>query len=112
MNKIITWNKYELFELFADLEKAEKMLAEFSGGYSGKFYSAEEFHKALEEEVYDLRHQNVPDFSQICLWFAPTSVWDDFVGIDGMDLANRIYKRAEKWNDDNIKPAISRGLNK
>ena len=110
MEKIETWKKYELFELFEDLEKAEKLLAEFIGGYSGKFNSAEEFYKALEEEVYDLKHQNIPDFNQICLWFAPTSVWDDFVKTDGIELANRIYERAGKWNADNIKPAANSGL--
>lgn len=99
MDKIDIWKKYELFELFEDLESAEKMLAEFSGGYSGKFLSAEEFCKVFEEEVYDLRNQNVPYFNQICLWFAPTSVWDDFVGISGMELANRIYERAYKWDN-------------
>ena len=100
MNKIDIWKKYELFELFDDLESAEKMLAEFSGGYSGKFLFAEEFCIAFKEEVADLIHQNVPDFNQICLWFAPTSIWDDFVGINGMELGNRIYERANKWNNE------------
>jgi hypothetical protein len=102
MNKIEIWKKYELFELFEDLESAEKMLAEYSDGYSGKFLSAEAFCKAFKEEVYDLRHQNVPDFNKICSWFAPTSVWDDFVGISGMELANRIYDRANKWNNKEL----------
>lgn len=102
MNKIDIWKKYELFELFEDLESAQKILAEFSSGYSRKFLSAEEFCKAFEEVVYDLRHQNFPDFNQICLWFAPTSVWDDFVGINGMELGNRIYERANRWNNKEL----------
>jgi len=103
MAKIETWQKFELFDLFEDLEKAEKMLAEFSGGYSGIFFSAEEFYKVFQEELYELKHQNVPNFNQICLWFAPTSVWDDFVGMSGLELANRIYERAYNWDKSNNK---------
>ncbi len=98
MNKIDTWNKYELHELFNDLEQAGKILSEIKGGYSGIFISAEQFYETLKEEIYDLKHQNVPDFSQICSWFAPTSTWDDFVGMEGNELANRILERANNWN--------------
>ena len=94
MNKIEKWHKYKLFELFSDLEQAEKILAKIKGGYSGTFTSTEQFYRALKEEVYDLKHQNVPDFRQICLWFAPTSTWDDFVGMEGIELSNRIYESA------------------
>ncbi|PKP19221.1 MAG: hypothetical protein CVU07_00320 [Bacteroidetes bacterium HGW-Bacteroidetes-23] len=103
MNKIETWKKYELFELFNDLEKAEKLLAQFNGGYSEVFFTAEDFHKSLVEEINEKKYENVPDFRQICMWFAPTSVWDDFVGVDGMELANQIYERAYKWDNKNDK---------
>jgi len=99
MSKMEVWKKYELFELFNDLDDAKKILAEIQGGYSGNFLSAEDFCKSFEEELYDLNHQNVPDFRQICLWFAPTSAWDDFVGFNGMELANRILERASRWDD-------------
>jgi hypothetical protein len=98
MNKFEVWKKYELFELFNDLDTAQEILAKIHGGYSGNFISAEAFRKAFEEELYDLKHQNVPDFQQIYLWFAPTSAWDDFVGSEGMELANRILERADRWN--------------
>ena len=98
MNKIEVWKKYELFELFDDLETAQKILSKIQHGYSGRFISAEHFFQALEEELYDLKHQNIPDFQQICVWFAPTSAWDDFVGANGMELANQIFERATKWN--------------
>ena len=102
MNKIEVWKKYELFELFNDLDTAQKILSEIQGGYSGKFISAEDFCKAFEEELDDLKHQNVPDFRQICIWFAPTSAWDDFVGFEGMKLANRILGRADRWNKTHL----------
>jgi hypothetical protein len=98
MNKIEVWNKYELFDLFIDLDTAQRILAEIRDGHSGNFLSAEDFCKAFEEELNELKHDNVPDFRQICLWFTPTSAWDNFVGYKGMDLANRILDRANRWN--------------
>jgi len=101
-SKVETWKKFNLFELFNDLDKAEKILSELSGGYSGRFKDSEEFYKEFVEELNDLKYQNVPDFERICIWFAPTSAWDDFVGTNGMELANRIYDRANKWNKANF----------
>lgn len=103
MNKVDTWKKYEIFDLFSDLEQVEIILSKLKGGFSNNFNSVEEFYNVFVEELYDLKGQNVPDFGQICIWFAPTSTWDDFVGIDGMALANRIYERAERWNKNNLK---------
>ena len=102
MNKVDTWKKHEMFDLFSDLEQAEIILSKLNVGSSNKFNSVEEFHNVFAEELYDLKRQNVPDFGQICIWFAPTSTWDDFVGIEGMTLANRIYERAERWNKNNL----------
>ncbi|MBF04811.1 MAG: hypothetical protein CMP76_16135 [Flavobacterium sp.] len=102
MDKVGIWKKYEMFDLFKDLEQAEEVLSKLTGGSSNNFNSVEDFYNAFVEELYDLKGQNVPNFEQICLWFAPTSAWDDFVGLDGMELANRIYERAEKWNKNNL----------
>ena len=101
MNKIDIWKKYEMLDLFNDLEQAEEILSTLTGGYSSKFNSVEDFLNEFVEELYDLKSQNVPDFEQICMWFAPTSTWDDFVGINGIELANRIYERAKRWNENN-----------
>ena len=101
LSKSEEWKKFELFELFDDLDSALKLVSEYSGGYSGVFLSAEEFHKAFLEELYDLKHQNVPDFENICVWFAPTFAWDDFVGMEGIELGNRIFKRAYKFHNSN-----------
>ncbi|HKX86019.1 MAG TPA: hypothetical protein VJL37_05070 [Flavobacterium sp.] len=110
MNKIEIWKKYELIDLFQDLEQAEKILSKLTGGSSNNFNSVEDFYNVFVEELYELKGENVPDFEQICIWFAPTSTWDDFVGLEGLELANRICERARKWNEDNIKPAVNSGL--
>ena len=100
MDKVEIWKKYEILDLFKDLEKAKEILSQLTGGSSNSFNSVEDFYNAFVEELYDLKDQNVPDFEQICIWFAPTSAWDDFVGLDGMEIANRIFERAEKWNNN------------
>ena len=97
LSKAEFWKKYELFQLIGDLHSAEKLLSEFNGGYSTKFSSAEEFHKALVEEIYNVESDNVVDLTQIWLWFAPTSEWDSFAGIAGLELGNRIFKTADYW---------------
>ena len=101
LTKIEEWKKFELFELFNDLDIALKILADYTGGYSGVFLSAEEFHKAFSEELIDLKYQNVPDFENICVWFAPTTAWDDFVGMEGIELGSRIFNRAYKYYKTN-----------
>jgi len=68
-SKIETWKKFELFELFNDLDKAEKILTELIVGNSGNSVDMKEFHKEFVEELSDLKHQNVPDFERICIWF-------------------------------------------
>ncbi|WP_452227601.1 hypothetical protein [Lacinutrix sp. MEBiC02404] len=97
LSKIEYWKKWELFELISDLHLAEKMLSEYSGGYSGNFSSAEEFHKALVEEIYNVEFDNVADFTQIWYWFAPTCEWDDFTGMESIELGNRIFNRVNNW---------------
>ena len=102
MNKIDLWKKYQLFELFEDLESAREILTGIENGSSSIFPSAKDFYKAYYEELYDLRHQNVPDFKQICIWFAPNSIWNNFVGIREVELENRIFERATKWNKNEL----------
>jgi hypothetical protein len=97
LSKVEFWEKYEFFELIADLHLAEKLLSEFKGGYCRKFDSAEDFHKALIEGIFDVEFDNVPDFTQIWNWFAPTCEWDSFAGIEGFELGNRIFMRTDYW---------------
>jgi len=76
-----------LFEL---LDKAEKLAGEFSGGYSYKFDSADDFHQELQIAIQKLKDGDNTQLAAIYLLFLPTSDWDTFVGRDGMDLANEI----------------------
>ena len=96
--KIEEWKNFELFDLFKDLEQAEHILSNLT---IQKPESVEKFYKDFIEELYDVKNQNVPNFKQICIWFASTSTWNKFVGEDGIKLGNRIFKRADKWNKVN-----------
>lgn len=101
LSKVDYWTKWEFFDLLEDLHKAEKLLANFRGGYSGKFLSAESFHKALIEAIDDIEEGNQIDLTRFYYWFAPTCEWDDFVGLEGEELGNRIFERVNKWKISN-----------
>ncbi|WP_090261293.1 hypothetical protein [Roseivirga pacifica] len=87
--------------LISDLKKAEKILSEYSGGYSGKHSSAEEFHTDLVDRIKKLENGNENVIEDLWIWFAPTCQWDDFVG--EIDLGERIFQRLNK-----IKNKVSR----
>lgn len=72
------------------LDKAEHLSRQFSGGYSGQFLSAEEFHASLAVSITKLKSGDNSQLGNLNLWFLPTSCWDDFVGSEGKELANQI----------------------
>ena len=77
--------------LIADLKKAEKILSECSGGNSGKYFSAEEFHKDLVDRIEKLENGDYTVVDDLWIWFAPTCQWDDFVG--DVELAEIIFQK-------------------
>ena len=83
-------------KLIVDLDKAEKIVSEYSGGYSGEFIGAEEFHEALRKHIQKLKKGDTSVLNDLWVWFAPTCQWDDFVGNEGIDLGNRIFERLNK----------------
>jgi hypothetical protein len=72
------------------LDKAEKMASEYEGGYSGEFLCAKEFHKALFESISKLKTGDTTQLDKLYIWFLPTYCWDDFIGKEGLNLANEI----------------------
>jgi len=89
-------NNNQIDKLIIDLESAEELLSEFSGGYSGKFLSAEEFHSALCDRIEKLKSNDFNVLDDLWIWFAPTCQWDDFVGLDGLELGNKIYEQIDR----------------
>ena len=82
------------------LDKAGHLAGQFSGGYSGQFLSAEEFHSALIDSITKLKNGDNLQLYKLNIWFLPTSCWDDFVGRDGQDLANQISDLLVKMTND------------
>lgn len=83
-------------QLILLLERAVQLSAEFSGGYSANFLSAEEFHATLAKTVQRIKENHITELEKIYTWFIPASAWDDFVDIDGLDLGNEIFELVTK----------------
>ncbi len=79
-----------LNSLIALLDQAEHLAGQFSGGYSGPFSSAEEFHTALADSISRLKSGDISQLQTLNVWFLPTACWDEFTGNDGQELANKI----------------------
>lgn len=80
--------------LISDLKKAEIILSQYSGGYSGEHLSAEEFHKDLVDRISKLEKGDESVIEDLWILFAPTCQWDDFVG--NIDLGERIFQRLNR----------------
>ncbi|MCC6838681.1 MAG: hypothetical protein IT230_00835 [Flavobacteriales bacterium] len=88
----------DLNTLLVDLDTAVHLSAHFTGGYSGEYLSAEDFHKDLSEAVVKLKAGDTSVMERLLWWFAPTCEWDDFITEGGVDLGNRIYSSLLKLN--------------
>lgn len=84
-------DKAKLEQLYLQLDKAEELARQFSGGYSDHFFSAEEFHAALASSIAKLKSGDTEQLNYLLLWFAPSYDWDDFMHHDGQEIANKIF---------------------
>lgn len=87
----MTLDNLKFERLIKLLDEAEKLAGQFSGGHSNNFLSAQEFHIALTDSINKLKSGDNDQLNYLCLWFAPTCDWDDFIHQDGENLANEIY---------------------
>ncbi|MBQ4912836.1 hypothetical protein J8L85_00205 [Maribacter sp. MMG018] len=100
---LLAWKRLTTKSLFPTkkrlvrlLEKAEKMVSKYEGGYSGEYLSAQEFHKDLKTAIVDYKNGDDSRLDQLYIWFAPTCQWDDFVGKEGESIANEIFEIVSK----------------
>ena len=84
-------------ELLVELKKAQKLASQFTGGYSERFFDAEEFAHALDATIIKLEGGDIGVLENLSLWFLPTSDWDDLIKIDGFELGQRISELIEKY---------------
>ena len=94
-------------QLLQLLEEAERLSAEYTGGYSNRFLSAEEFHAALSDSIARLKAGDTSQLQRLRLWFAPTCDWDDLVGKEGIALANTISELLDQLEKTITKPNIN-----
>ena len=90
-NKTFYPKKTRLLNL---LDKAEIILSKYEGGYSGEYLSAKEFHKDFKKTILEYRNGDNSKIDLFYIWFAPTCHWDDFVGYEDSDIANKIFDYA------------------
>jgi len=83
--------------LIGNLKKACEVASQYSGGYSGEFLDAQEFHQALVEAVIAFENGDISQVKSLWVWFAPTAVWDDFVGMEGIELGNSIFSQLQNY---------------
>ena len=84
-------------ELLAQLKMAHALASEFTGGYSERFMSAEEFADALGKAISELESGNTAVIDDLSLWFLPTSDWDDFVKLEGLEMGQRVSDLLEVY---------------
>jgi hypothetical protein len=66
LSKIEYWKKWEFFELFDDLHKAEKLL---NSGQFNENNDIDIFKSEFTEELYETTGGNVADFTRMWMWF-------------------------------------------
>ncbi len=84
-------------ELIKELKEAYRLAAQYEGGYSGQFLDAKDFAEALNKAIALFESGDDSCAKNLWLWFAPTTAWDDFVGLEGMDLGNSLFKKIEQY---------------
>lgn len=87
-------------ELLAELKKAHALASEFTGGYSERFFGAEEFSDALGKAIGELESGNMAIIDDLYLWFLPTSDWDDFIKMEGLELGQRVSDLLAKYREN------------
>lgn len=103
LSKVDYWKKWELFELFDDLHKAERLLIEIVNERNDSEFL--KFKQDFIEELYEIKGDNVADFTRIWEWFTPTKEWEIFGGQEGKEFGNNIFRITDKWkrNQDFLK---------
>lgn len=70
LSKVDYWKKWELFKLFDELHKGERLLIEIAiNNFEDQFLK---FKNDYIEELYEIEGNNVADFTRIWEWFTPT----------------------------------------
>jgi hypothetical protein len=96
--KLEYWSKWELYDLIEDIEKSYGLLAERT--HEGNNPHLAYFKESLEIDLFDLNHDNVPDFSNVWHWFRPDGEWRQLTKKSSEEIRESIYYRANRWKTE------------
>jgi len=83
-------------DLLIELKKAQWIASHYKGGYSDHFLDVSDFVIALRKAIVMLEAGDDSCIKDLWLWFSPTADWDDFVGKEGLELGDSIYKELDR----------------
>ena len=86
-------------KLIGLLDEEAILSSQYTGGYSNRFICAGEFHHVLVQPVSRINANDFSAIDELILLFAPTCSWDDFIGLDGLELGNLIFDILQKFTD-------------
>lgn len=92
------WIKWELKELITDVEQALTLLSDLEKEKENPHLHY--FIESLELDLFDLTHDNNPDFSNVWYWFRTHGDWDQLTQNFNQELRGRIYFRANRWKTE------------
>jgi hypothetical protein len=89
------WKQWELFQLFEDLSKGEKLLNDTVN--NNPTSELLKFRSDYIEELNEVKGDNVADFTRIWEWFKPCREWENLVGKPGKKISNNIFRILDRW---------------
>ena len=93
ISKIDYWKKWELYELFDDLHKAETVINNIKNNDEAFI----NFKNDFIEELHEIEGDNVADFTRVWEWFKSAKEWELFCGDEGSELKTNIFRITDKW---------------
>ncbi len=92
------WTKWEFNELIEDIEEAHHQISKINP--EGSNLHLRYFIEGLEQELFEVTHDNAPDFCNIWHWFRPSGEWSQWMNNSNEALRERIYFRSNRWKNE------------
>ncbi|MCL1674005.1 hypothetical protein [Elizabethkingia meningoseptica] len=93
LTKFEYFEKFQLIELFGLFHQAEKLMKL----YKNSDPEFKQFKDDFIEEIYEIEHDNVADFTRVWNWFKPDHEWNKVTQNEGKALGNQIFKIVDYW---------------
>ncbi|MCU7615050.1 hypothetical protein N0B16_11430 [Chryseobacterium sp. GMJ5] len=98
LSKAEYFEKYHLIKLFDLLREAMELIEEIAIINSdAKFIH---FKDVLFEEIYEVKGDNIADFTRIWNWFKPENEWSKYTKSKGIEIGYKIFNITNAWKVD------------